>query len=86
MALELIETARAAGLVIRELSASREDPQPHSGFVLLRGQPTLFLETGLPAEEQIAVVARALKSANLENVFLSPAVRGLLEEIGETGK
>lgn len=76
---ELLKAARAAGVEVRELRPAKEDLKPRSGFAILRGRPVVFLEPGLPSEERIKTLLLALKARNLENVFLSPAARRLIE-------
>lgn len=76
---ELLEAARAAGVEVRSERLASSDPLTRSGLVTLKGSPVLFLDTGLAPHDQLDCLVRALRGADLENVYLSPAARALLE-------
>lgn len=77
---ELAAAASALGITVREFKRGGEDPPLQSGLVILRGLPVLFIEQGAPAEDRIAALGRALKNFDLEEIYLSPAARAVVEQ------
>ena len=83
MMLELLAAARSAGIKVREAPLSGAEGGARSGLVLLRGTPVLLLDKGLSAGDRVEQLARALRCADLDNVYLSPAARSLIEADGD---
>lgn len=81
LARELVDLAEAAGLKVRPIRASegRDAEFPaSSGICRVRGEIWVLLAAADPLEEQISVLARALKTHAadfLESRYLPPAVR-----------
>lgn len=50
------------------------------GLIRLRGETCILLDRELPVGERVEVLAGALARLPLEDVFLPPAVRELLED------
>ena len=54
------------------------------GVCSIRGRRTILLGEGAPSSEQIAVLCEALADLDLENVYILPAVRRLIEDFRQT--
>ena len=76
---ELLEAARAAGVSVRELRDAAGEPKPRSALVRVRGRRVLFLDPALPEDERLRLVVESLKGLSLDDVYLSPMSRSLLE-------
>jgi len=82
---ELAGLAREAGMDVRVLTGPREAEAGlpvQSGVCRVRGRLWVVLAAGDPLEEQIGILAQALRThaaAFLEDRFLPPAVRERLE-------
>lgn len=72
--------AQSAGITVREAALNAGDQRAASGLVTLRGQRVLFLDFGLPLQERAELISSALRGLDLDNVFLSPAARALIDE------
>jgi len=50
------------------------------GFCMVKGEPTLFLDTQAPTAESAAVCAEAvLKTVNIDSIYIRPEVRRFLD-------
>ena len=79
---ELKAAAEKLGLQVREERLQREvGYRARSGGCRLREEEIIFLERGLPASAQIDVLVDELASRSLDDIYLSPAARALLEPI-----
>ena len=76
---ELMAAARIAGITIREAALASGDLKARSGLCTLRGEPILFLDPGLSPLERAMLISSALRGRDLDNVYLSPAARALIE-------
>jgi hypothetical protein len=76
---ELAAAARAAGITIREAALATGELKARSGLCTLRGEPILFLDPALSMLERALVISSALRGRDLDNVYLSPAARALIE-------
>ena len=77
---ELKEVARRLGVQVREETLLREvGYRVRSGACRVRGADVIFLDRGLPAEERVQVLLDGLAGRDVETVYLSPALRRLLE-------
>jgi hypothetical protein len=79
---ELLEAARRAGVAVREVSLAGPELQARSGLCRLRGALTLFLDPGAPADERLRLLLEALRGLDLDDLYLSPAARSMLEGKG----
>ncbi len=81
---ELQDLAAAVQLQVREIRGSARsefEPQAASGVCVVRGQTWVVLSGADPLAERIAFLARALRElrgAELEQRYLPPALRELL--------
>ena len=77
---ELKEAARRAGVDVREVPLSMTDQTARSGLVKLRGASVLFLDPAADRDEAVRLLVDALVGRDLDDLYLSPAARSLLEE------
>jgi hypothetical protein len=77
---ELKAAAVKVGLQVREERLLREvGYRVRSGRCRLRSDEILFLDRQLPVAAQIDVLVEELSSRPLEDIYLSPAARALVE-------
>jgi hypothetical protein len=79
---ELKTVAEKLGLQVREERLLREvGYRVRSGRCRLRADEIIFLERGLPPAAHIDVLIDELAGRSLDDVYLSPAARTLLERV-----
>jgi hypothetical protein len=77
---ELKEVARRLGLQVREEILLREAGyRVRSGLCRVRGEDVIFLDRNLPPGERVQVLLDGLAGRDVETLYLSPALRRLLE-------
>jgi len=77
---ELKTLAERVGLTVREEILLREvGYHARSGRCLVRGQEVLFVDRSLPIGDRVAVLIDELRQRDLHHVYVSPALRRLLE-------
>ena len=77
---ELKAAAEKLGLQIREERLLRDvGYRVRSGRCRLRSDEIIFLERGLPVQAHIDVLIDELAHRSLDDIYLSPAARALLE-------
>ena len=77
---ELKTLAERVGLKVREEILLREvGYHARSGTCLVRGEEVLFVDRSLPAGDRVAVLICELRRRDLHGVYISPALRRLLE-------
>ena len=77
---ELKEVARRLGVQVREETLLREvGYHVRSGGCRVRGEEVIFLERSLPPAERVHVLVEELGGRDVETVYLTPALRRLLE-------
>ena len=73
---ELAEAAERVGLEVRREKIMREiGYRTRGGACRLRDKNLLIVDPDQPAGEQLEVIAEALRSRDLESLYLSPAAR-----------
>lgn len=78
---QLLALAERCGFSVRyEVLEADEGYKTRSGSFRLNDAKVIVLDTDLPAAEQMRVVIEALKGIDLEDYFIQPALRALLEE------
>ena len=84
---ELKTVAERVGVRVREEVLLREvGYHPRSGICRLRGEEMLFVDRSLPIAERVAVLTDELRRRDLQGIYVSPALRCLLEGgVGERG-
>ncbi len=75
-----MHAARAAGFTVREAALQERDAKARSGWALLKGSPVIFVDPKLSTSERLELFASALRHADLENLYLSPAARHVIED------
>jgi len=73
---ELLELAARLGVQVRHAHLGGSG----GGLATVRGQRVLFVDQDADPEDQLEVVAKAMSRLDLENVFLRPDVRELIEQ------
>jgi ribonuclease P protein component len=77
---ELVEVAKRVGLEVRRERILREvGYRARGGACRLREKDLVIIDREQPASEQIEVLAEALRDRNLEELYLSPAARRILQ-------
>ena len=80
----LSELAESFGIVIRRVPSSGDSAEhPGGALVRLKGTEILFLDPTSAVTDQIDAVAAALRDRKeLQEMFLPPEIRELLEQSG----
>ncbi|HEX7071869.1 MAG TPA: hypothetical protein VF190_13735 [Rhodothermales bacterium] len=78
MITELSEIAPQFGLTVR-----LENGRFAGGLCIVNGEQLIVLNKRHPPERQFAVLAAALRSAPLDDVYVKPSIRRALEEAWE---
>jgi hypothetical protein len=77
---ELKEVARRLGVQVREETLLREvGYRVRSGACRVRGADVIFVDRGLPPGERVQVLLEGIAGRDVETVYLSPALRRLIE-------
>jgi len=78
---ELEELAQRCGIEVRHEKLLREiGYRARSGSCKVREKNLVILDRTLAPAEQVEVLAEALRGQDLENLYLSPAARRLLQD------
>src|SRR5580700_1855103 len=78
---ELEELAQRCGIEVRHEKLLREiGYRARSGSCKVREKNLVILDRALAPPEQVEILAEALRGQDLENLYLSPAARRLLQE------
>ncbi|HEV2171069.1 MAG TPA: hypothetical protein VGR40_08985 [Candidatus Binatus sp.] len=76
---ELAEAAQRVGLEVRREKIMREiGYRTRGGACRLRERNLLIIDRDQPAAEQLEVIAEALRSRDLESLYLSPEARRIV--------
>ena len=77
---ELKNLAERLGVRVREEVLLREvGYHPRSGMCRVRGEEVLFVDRSLSTADRVAVLTDELRRRDLHGVYVSPALRRLLE-------
>jgi ribonuclease P protein component len=77
---ELVEVAKRVGLEVRRERILREvGYRARGGACRLREKDLLIIDRDQPPSEQVEVLAEALRARNVEELYLSPAARRILQ-------
>jgi hypothetical protein len=77
---ELIEAAERLGLTVRREKLLREvGYRARGGACRLREENLVIIDRDQPPHEQLEILAEALRGRDLENVYLSPEVRRIVQ-------
>lgn len=77
---ELLKLAERFEIEVRREYLGDTEAPAQSGLVHLRGEPILFLDIRLSPREAVETAARVLADFPLDDVYMRPAVRRLLED------
>lgn len=80
---ELLDLAQRLGIRIRREKLGTEEVPACSGLAWIDGRPVLFLDRGLPAVEAVDVLISELSAFPLEDVYVKPGIRALLDSSPE---
>ncbi|MGH8011548.1 MAG: hypothetical protein ACREQ4_03475 [Candidatus Binataceae bacterium] len=81
---ELTDAAKRLGMEVRREKLMREvGYRARGGACRLREKNLIILDRDQPAVEQIEVLAEALRDRDLEQLYLSPAARRVLQSSPE---
>jgi hypothetical protein len=81
---ELAEAAKRLGLEVRREKLLREvGYRARGGACRLRQKDLVIIDREQPAAEQIEVLAEAMRGRNLEELYLSPAARRIVQAAPE---
>ena len=84
---ELKTLAERLGLKVREEILLREvGYHPRSGMCRVHGEEVLFVDRSLPVAERITVLTDELKQRDLQGLYVSPALRRLLDAGAQSGE
>lgn len=77
---ELAEAAKRLGLEVRREKILREvGYRARGGACRLREKDLVIIDRDMPPSEQLEIIAEALRERDLEEVYLSPAARRVLQ-------
>ncbi len=77
---ELKAVAARLGVQVREEVLLREvGYRVRSGACRVRGDDVVFLDRNLPPDERVQILLEALAGRDVETVYLTPALRRLIE-------
>ena len=76
---ELLELAYRLDVTVRKERLGDEELPAESGLAWIDGTPVLFLEARLSPAEPVAVLVRELSRFPIEDVYIKPGIRALLE-------
>jgi len=77
---ELADVAKRLGLEVRREKILREvGYRARGGACRLRQKDLIIIDREMPPAEQLELLADALRSRDLEELYLSPAARRLLQ-------
>jgi len=77
---ELAEAAKRLGFEVRREKILREvGYRARGGACRLREKDLIIIDREMPLTEQVELIAEALRDCDLEQVYLSPAARRVLQ-------
>ena len=75
----LEELAERLDIVVREENINLEDSFSPGGLCRVEGKYVLILNSRATEEERIQTAVKALRQFNLDDIYMKPALRELLE-------
>ena len=76
---ELLELAFRLEIKVRRERLGDEDVPVQSGLAWVDHQPVLFLDSRLSAPEAVDILVRELAGFPLEDLYIKPGIRALLD-------
>ena len=85
---QLQELAERFGIQIRyeSISLDEEGINLVGGLCKLRGEKLLIINSKAPVSDKIQALAKALSNFDLDQIYIRPAIRGLIERAATTRK
>ncbi|MFH1673104.1 MAG: hypothetical protein ABIF87_06735 [Pseudomonadota bacterium] len=80
---ELRSVAEKLGVVVSERNLKTTNPPTKSGICKTGGRYIVVIDKTEPFDGRIELLAACLNRMNLDNVYLTPAIRNILERKGE---
>ena len=77
---QLEELANTLGIAIRHENINVENLPGTGGLCRIKGEYVLILHSRLTVREKIRVLTGALRQFDLDEIYVKPALRALLEE------
>lgn len=75
----LIETAEKIGIRVKEQNLRATGVNAKSGLCRIKGEAVFIMDKKLPVNEKIQILASSLKHMPIENVYIMPAVRDIID-------
>lgn len=82
---ELLELAHRLEIKVRRERLGDDDVPVLSGLAWVDNCPVLFLDSRISPAETVQVLIRELADFPLEDLYIKPGIRALLEPDGEDG-
>lgn len=80
---ELLELAFRLEIKVRRERLGDEDVPVQSGLAWIDHQPVLFLDSKISAPEAVDILVRELAGFPLEDLYIKPGIRALLDPAPE---
>ncbi len=77
---ELVSVAQRLGITVREESFKTTGINAKSGLCRIHGNPVFIMDKRLKTTEKIKILAGCLKEFSIENIYIVPEVRRLIQE------
>lgn len=77
---QLVELANKLGITVSEQNLRVTGVNARSGLCRVKGNTIFIMDKYLPVNDKIIVLSACLRSMPLEDVYIIPAVRKLLDE------
>lgn len=75
----LVEIAQKAGIRVVEQNLRATGVNARSGLCRIRGEPVFIMDKHLAVNEKIEILAGCLRELPLDEIYIVPAIRNLLE-------
>jgi hypothetical protein len=76
---QLKELVEKIGIEIRLKNLTMEEASSTGGLCRINEKYILFIHTGAPIRKKIQVMTEALRKIDLEDIYVKPAIRKLLD-------
>jgi hypothetical protein len=80
---QLEELAEKLGVTVRRENISMEETTSSGGLCRLNGEYVIIVHSRVTVKENMRIMIEALRHFDLENIYIKPAIRQLLEGNGE---
>ena len=80
---QLEEVADRLGITIRYETLTLEESSSPGGLCRIEGEYVLILDPQAPVREKVQVLIKALKGFPIDDIYVKPAIRDLIEESAE---